>query len=122
MRKKQAKQKLLRSGVVSGRTLLPLDGADLTDFPTRIFIGVYPAALVFADRMRESAGDYARLASLSYSTLELAFDSGCPDYIRPWIMEQAALVQARHGKPFEISSCGQTVMLGSKRSGITNAE
>ena len=118
MPRKPAKQKLLPSGLTSGRVILPLDGAVLHDFPTRIFIGAYPEGLVYADRMRESQGDYARLAFLPYSTLELKFDSGCPEYIRPWIIEKAALMQARRGESFQISSCGQTVMLGSQPSTV----
>ncbi len=120
MPRKPAKQKLLPPGVVGGRSILPLDGADLHDFPTRIFIGVYPEGLVYADRMREVGGDYARLAFLSYRTLELQFDAGCPEYIRPWITKDAAAMQARRGESFQISSCGQTVLLGGQASSKKN--
>lgn len=38
----------------------------------RLFSGVYPCGIVYADRYREKGGDYARLAFLPYDTLQLS--------------------------------------------------
>jgi hypothetical protein len=80
----------------------------------RLFCGVYPGGLVFADRGREKGGDYARLAFMPYETLEARIEPDCPKDLRPLIEETVKGMQARRGEPFEISTCGQTVMLGSR--------
>lgn len=80
----------------------------------RIFCGVYPAGLVYADRQREVAGDYARLAFLPYATLEPEFERSCPRELRVSIEADVAAMQARRGELFEISTCGQTVLLGGR--------
>jgi hypothetical protein len=79
---------------------------------SRLFIGVYPAGLVYADRGREEHGDYARLAFLSYRTLTLDFSPGSEAF-RAVIEAHAAKVQAKRGERFEVSTCGQSVLLGS---------
>lgn len=78
----------------------------------RIFIGVFPGGISYADRQREKHGDYARLAFLPYDTLELKVEPDCPAELRPQIETDAAAVQAKRGELFQISSAGQTVMLG----------
>ncbi len=78
----------------------------------RIFIGCFPEGIVYADRTVEIDGDYARLAFLSYSTLELEFSPACPTALKQEIRDSAARIQARRGQPFRISTCGQTVVLG----------
>ena len=80
----------------------------------RIFVGKFPCGLGFADRMTERDGDYARLAFLSYATLELEFDAKCPEGMKAWITEFAAKIQARKGEQYQISSSGQTITLGSR--------
>jgi hypothetical protein len=79
----------------------------------RIFAGVYPAGIVYADRHREEHGDYARLAFLSYATLELEVEKSCPAQLRAEITEDAARIQARRGQQYQVSASGQTVLLGS---------
>ena len=83
-----------------------------------IFVGVYPAGLVYADKRREENGDYARLAFLSYATLRLEWHSSRPvdSAIREWIERDAAAVQARRGEAYQVSACGQTVKLGGANS------
>lgn len=81
----------------------------------RIFIGCYPEGIVYADRTAEIDGDYARLAFLSYSTLELEFSPACPLQLKQEIRDSAARIQAQRDQPFRISSCGQTVVLGRPR-------
>ncbi len=78
----------------------------------RVFIGNYPAGLIYADRCRKKRGDYAQLAFLSYFTLKLDIEPDCPDILRPYIEEHAATLQARRGEPYQVSSCGQYVILG----------
>ncbi|MDR5727276.1 MAG: hypothetical protein RB191_07390 [Terriglobia bacterium] len=82
----------------------------------RIFIGIYPAGIVYADRTVEIDGDYARLAFLPYSTLELEFSRTCPAELKSEIRDSAALIQAKRGQAFRISECGQSVMLGGLQS------
>jgi hypothetical protein len=78
----------------------------------RLFIGVYPAGIVYADRTRECGGDYQRLAFLAYDTLHLSIRSSCPEALRPEIEAHAATIQARRGEIFEVSTAGQTIRLG----------
>lgn len=78
-----------------------------------LFVGVYPTGLVFADRAREHAGDYLRLAFLPFSTLELEWSGAkMPQELRDAITAQAAALEARRGEPYQISAAGQTVTLG----------
>ncbi len=82
----------------------------------RIFIGCFPEGIVYADRTVEIDGDFARLAFLPYSTLELEFSRTCPSELKQEIRDSAAHTQAKRGQPFQISACGQTVMLGRLQS------
>ena len=78
----------------------------------RIFIGCFPEGIVYADRTVEIDGDYARLAFLSYSTLKLEFFPACPLQLKQEIRDSAARIQTKRGEHFQISACGQTVILG----------
>ena len=78
-----------------------------------LFAGVYPCGIVYADRSREVGGDYKRLAFLPYRELELQFEKDCTPAFRTIIRRDAAPIQARRGQQFEVSACGQTVMLGA---------
>jgi len=77
----------------------------------RLFIGVYPGGIVYADRMNEEDGDYKKLAFLSYSTLKLEFSGECPIDLQERIEKNAIKVIEKKGCPFAISS-SQTVILG----------
>lgn len=79
----------------------------------RIFAGVYPNAIVYADRHREVNGDYKTLARLYFHNLELHVEKDCPAELRAEIESDAALYQARKGEQFRTSTTGQTVILGS---------
>lgn len=80
----------------------------------RLFAGVYPCGIVYADRFVEEHGDYKRLAFLSYRTLELQWDAkSVPVDLRLQIEADAATIQAQRGQQYQISTCGQTVMLGT---------
>lgn len=86
----------------------------------RLFIGVYPTGLVYADRFREVDGDYVRLAYLNYRTLELEFDGpqgralkfeGAEE-LRREIEADARSMQGRRGELFPTSAAGQSILLG----------
>lgn len=79
----------------------------------RLFIGVFPAGISYADRHREEHGDYAELAFLSYDTLELKVYENCPANLRTEIEAHAASIQSRRGQRFQVSGCNQTVLLGA---------
>lgn len=83
-----------------------------TQLPPRLFIGVFPCGLSYADRWTEQHGDYKRLAFLPYSTLVLQVEPDCPPDLRTEIETDAATIIARRGQPFQVSACGQTVTLG----------
>lgn len=83
--------------------------------PNRLFIGVFPTGISYADRKVEEHGDYKKLAFLPYRTLELEW------YVKPasvsldvWatIVNHAAALVARRGEDFQVSTAGQTVRLG----------
>lgn len=77
----------------------------------RLFVGVMPAGISYADKTIDEDGDYARVASLSYSTLVLViYHPRSP--LLPLIREDAERMQARRGQMFQVSTAGQTVLLG----------
>jgi CO dehydrogenase/acetyl-CoA synthase beta subunit len=78
----------------------------------RIFVGVFPAGIVYADRFVEIHGDFKRLAFLPYNTLKLAIEKACPRELRVQIEASAANIQAMRGQQYQISTTGQTVLLG----------
>jgi hypothetical protein len=86
--------------------------ADAEKARNRLFAGVFPCGIVYADKGRAVAGDYARLAFLPYRELEVQFERDCPAAFRAVITADAAKVIARRGEQFEVSTCGQTVTLG----------
>lgn len=79
---------------------------------SRIFSCVYPTGIVYADRQRQKSGDYARLAFLSFSTLELEFSTDCPRELVAQIEDDAERLQMRAGQDFQVSCSGQTITLG----------
>jgi hypothetical protein len=80
---------------------------------SRLFIGVFPGGIVYADRARETFGDYERLAFLPFGTLEFQWSKNpCPASLRALVVADAAGVQARRGEDFQVSTSGQTVRLG----------
>ncbi|WP_321943690.1 hypothetical protein [Paraburkholderia tropica] len=78
----------------------------------RLFAGVSPTGILYADRHREEHGDYAHLAFLCFAKLELQLEPGCPRELQATIAGHAAQIQARRGEAYRISSTGQTVTLG----------
>lgn len=78
----------------------------------RIFCGIFPAGLLWADRERIHQGDYKRLAFLPYRTLLLDIERDCPTELREIIESEAADIIDRRGEAFQVSTAGQTVLLG----------
>ena len=80
----------------------------------RLFVGVMPTGIVYADRSREVDGDYTRCAFLPYTTLALEVAPKCPKDMLRLIEAHAATIIAKRGEKFPISASNQTVVLGSK--------
>ena len=78
----------------------------------RIFACVMPTGLWWSDKAREEHGDYARLAVLNFSNLELEIFPGCPKDFAEHIRVSARDLQAKRGESFQISASGQTITLG----------
>lgn len=80
----------------------------------RLFEGVYPTGIVYADRSQEVDGDYKRIAFLPYSTLKIEWEPDAPAELRDEVEWAARVVIAQRGKDFPISASGQTVRLGKR--------
>lgn len=81
----------------------------------RIFVGIFPGGIVYADRKREKHGDYARLAFLPYDTLVLKVEKDCPPQLREAIEADAKTYQARKGERMRLDSHGHaSTILGSR--------
>jgi len=81
---------------------------------------VRPCGIEFSDRHNEEHGDYKPLAFLPFDTLVLDVRKDCPVDLVAEIKSTAAIYQARSGEQFQISTCGQTVLLGSKAVPASN--
>ena len=90
-------------------TKKPLTSDQIKD---RLFIGVYPCGLVYADRSIEEHGDYAQIAFLSYDTLILDIGRSRSPLLDA-IRADAEKIQNRKGEKFQISTSGQYVILGA---------
>ncbi len=78
----------------------------------RIVSGVSPNGIVYADRNKIVRRDYKRLGILSFRTLELELAPDCPDHLAQQIKKHAARLQKMKGQEYQVSACGQTVILG----------
>lgn len=76
----------------------------------RLFIGIFPTGISYADKYYEAHGDYKRLAFLSYATLTLEIEPDCPEPLKQEIEEHAKAFN--QGDEFQISTSGQTITLG----------
>lgn len=77
-----------------------------------IFLALMPTGWWWTDRTREEHGDYAKLAFLSFSKLELEIFKGCPADLKKRIENEAANFQSMKGQDYRISTTGQTIRLG----------
>jgi len=78
----------------------------------RLFYGVYPCGIVYADRFVEQNGDYKLVAFLPFKSLELELSAECPPELREVIITDAERIISQKGNKYQISSSGQTVILG----------
>jgi hypothetical protein len=89
----------------------------------RLFTGVYPAGIVYADRSRSPRGpqgDYARVAFLPYMSLVLEVTRGEEQSdLLPLIRKDAERMAARRGERFPIDASGHTVVLGGGKGRAT---
>lgn len=83
----------------------------------RVGSGMYPCAIVWWDRWRQVAGDYARLAMLPFRSGVLEFEKDCPRWARETIAEDARRYPI--GSTVQVSTAGQTVMMGYERKATT---
>lgn len=86
-------------------------------FSDRLFVGLMPAGIVYADRGREEHSDYKRIAFLSYHNLEfkaakLSTASEADRELLRLAKSHAETIQARRGQQLQISTAGQSVTLG----------
>lgn len=62
-----------------------------------LFIGNFPTGLVYANKAKEIAGDYQRLAYLNYRTLQLEIEKACPAELLVHIKSHhAEIMKLRH--------------------------
>lgn len=69
----------------------------------RLFAGVYPCGIVYADKGREVNGDYKRIAFLPYRTLKLEI-SDKSSILLPLIIADAEAMQKRKGEKYPIDA------------------
>jgi hypothetical protein len=79
----------------------------------RLPIVVLGCGLHYADTSRQRCGDFVRLAFLPFFSLDLEIEPNCPS-LREEILTHAANIQALRGQAFQVSTCGQTVILGRR--------
>lgn len=78
----------------------------------RLFVCKMSTGIFYADRQVEENGDYKRLASLMYSTLELDIRKNiAPEFVE-LIKESAEKIQAMQGEQYQVSTSGQMITLG----------
>ncbi len=78
----------------------------------RLFIGVFPTGILYADRHHYHRGQYRRLAFLPFKTLTLEWDRLVDADLFQEITLHAAEIVSRRGKSYLVSGSGQTVTLG----------
>jgi len=79
------------------------------DTKARLFIGVFPGGIAYADRGREVHGDYKQLAFRSFRTGALEFYPGSKAF------EEAIKAHSdgiKAGDVVDISASGQTTVMG----------
>lgn len=88
--------------------------AATTDQKARLFCGVFSTGIRWADRTVECDGDYKHLTFMPFATLQVEFQRDCPIDMRCVIEVEVAGFQKHRGEKFDVSSCGQTVILGDR--------
>jgi hypothetical protein len=82
--------------------------------PEWLFIGLFPACYVYADKQREVRGDYKTILRLFYSPLRIEITAAntntYPDVLE-LAKQQLKRLQMRVNEPLEITVSGQTTKL-----------
>ena len=91
------------------RNFICLPCATVTD---RLFCGIYPGGIVYADRAIEEDHDYKRVAFLAYDDLALRIDDPNSPLLGQ-VKQDALYFQTRRGQRFPISG-NSGVILGSR--------
>lgn len=89
---------------------LGISGLSPKDLPNiRVFSGMYPCGIVYADRFVEEHGDYKRLAFLPYNGMVLQIEKDCPPELEKYIRNS---IKQYEGKTeLQTSSSGQMTKL-----------
>jgi hypothetical protein len=78
-----------------------------------LFIGIHSTCVCYCDKSKEEDGDFKTIARLFFDALELKIYEP-QSTLLPKIREHAAEIQVRKGQEFQVSGCGQTVILGGR--------
>ena len=89
-----------------------LTEAEVAEANDRLFIGVFPCGLAYADRKVQEGGEYKKLGFLSYGTLKLELKPDCPPAMARLILDNARRMQKQAGQLFNTSATGNPVLLG----------
>ena len=81
----------------------------------RLSIGVFPLRNLLCGSARRRAWRLKVPAFLPYSSLVLEFCQDCPAELRGEIIASAAPIHACNGEQYQISGCGQNVLLGGEK-------
>lgn len=98
--------------ILPGSTACSVGAAPEALDTERISACVFGTGISYADKGRREHGDFARLAFLHFDTLELKIEESCPAQFQAEIIRDAAVIQARRGEVYQVSTVGQTVTLG----------
>lgn len=79
--------------------------------PEELFSCVTATGIAFCDKSREVHGDYKKIAHLFFSDLRLNIYAPRSKLL-PKIEEQVRELRAKAGQQYQVSSSGQTVILG----------
>lgn len=91
---------------------MPLSPETRRAYADRLFIGMYPEGVVYADRKREEHGDYRQLAFQSYRTGAIEWAKGrVHPAFRELIEEDAATRPA--GTVVRVDTAGHTRTIGA---------
>ncbi|MFA5352686.1 MAG: hypothetical protein WC291_00490 [Thermodesulfovibrionales bacterium] len=103
---------LAKEYITNYKEINPLKVAEVKE--PRLFIGHMATGISYCDREVEEDADYKKLAFLPYDTLELEIRRGCPLDLQQAIIADARTLQGRKGEHYQVTTSGQTVLLGSK--------
>lgn len=88
--------------------------ADSSQFECpELFIGVFPTGWIFCDRSIEKHGDYLHVAFQPFDTLQVKYRNDCPYNMRMTIESVAYEHFQMSGQEYQVSTSGQTRLLGA---------